>query len=113
MGRMTSLENRFHVGIQIYTVENSKGKVVATLVRRANPNFKDQLNLQLSETDTGEQHFSYIYDLKRFSHIYKCSKCGQLWADAYKCNRHAATCDTITKEKYPAGFFKVKATIFE
>ena len=113
MERMTSLENKFHVGIQIYTSENSKGKTIATLVKRANPNFKNQLNLLLSETDTGEQHFSYIYDLKRFSHMYKCSKCGQLWGDSYKCNRHASTCDTITKEKYPAGFFKVKATIFE
>ena len=79
----------------------------AYLIRRANPNFKDRMVLDLSETEGGAYLFSNVYDLKQYAQSFKCGKCGQLWDRAWKCECHESTCDTMTVEIYPEGHFQI------
>ena len=106
------LENVFQVGVQIYTIERKNDFPTATLIRRANPNFKDKMNLDLTELGT-EFHFAYIFDLGKYCATFRCAKCGQLWDRASKCIRHEGTCDTMTREEYPIGHFELRSTVFE
>ena len=110
---MDALEHKFRIGIQVYTLEKRQEKTVATLIRRANPNYTDRMVLDLSELSDGEYHFALIHDLAKYSYTFQCGKCGQLWPKSWFCDRHAATCDTTTDESYPSGHFKIPLTVFE
>ena len=112
MNELDQLEKCFNIGIQVYTGGSIKEKKFAQLIRQANPEYDDRLNLEYTETE-GQFHFSYIHDLKTFCSFYKCSKCGQLWPDSFRCERHMKTCDTTTAEKFPEGHFKIRPTVFE
>ena len=81
--QIDQIEHIFQIGVKIYTVKQENQKRVALLVRRPNPNYKDLMCLDLSETEAGVSHFSYIYDVSAYSKAHECGKCGQLWDRAY------------------------------
>ena len=110
--QIDKLENFFQVGVQIYAIERNNDLPTAILIRRANPNFKDKMNLDLTESGS-EFHFAYIFDLAKYCATFRCAKCGQLWDRASKCARHEGTCDTMTREDFPIGHFKLSPTVFE
>ena len=58
----------FRVNITVYEL----GEVSAKLVHRSLGKHADTMFVNLYET-----HFSYIRDMKKFSHSYTCSKCGE------------------------------------
>ena len=58
----------FRVNITVYEL----GEVSAKLVRRSLGKHADTIFVNLYKS-----HFSYIRDMKKFSHSYMCSKCGE------------------------------------
>ena len=75
----------FRVNITVYEL----GEVSAKLVRRSLGKHADTMFVNLYET-----HFSYIRDMKKFSHSYTCSKCGEsLWKYPFKLKTHELTCE--------------------
>ena len=70
------VDTKFKTNVVIYQlVKTPDGKTVAELVRRSPAQYPETMYLNLYET-----HFSYIHDIKAYSHSYKCSKCGEsLW----------------------------------
>ena len=79
MADIGRLEQTFNLGIQIYTFVDKRGHGGgAYLVRRANPNFKDVMHLDISNKDTtGLPHFKYIHDLKAYAASFRCGQCLQ------------------------------------
>ena len=65
--QIDQIEHIFQIGVEIYTAKQGNQKRVALLVRRPNPNYKDLMCLDLSETEAGVLHFSYIYDVSAYS----------------------------------------------
>ena len=61
-----------------------------------------------------EAHFSYIKDIRMYSHSYKCSKCEQaLWKCPYDLHRHELTCEAGVNRIYKGGVYRPPASIFE
>jgi hypothetical protein len=58
-----------------------------------------------------EQHFSYIKDLRSYSHSYLCSKCDRLWKHVGKLHRHERTCTGDVIYKYPGGVYHTTQTV--
>ena len=73
---LSKIEATFDVNVCVYKLEEiSDGTTVGELVRRSPCQYIETMYLNLYET-----HFSYIRDIKVYSHSYKCSKCGEsLW----------------------------------
>ena len=70
----------FPVNITVYEPD----EVSAKLVRRSLGKHADNMFVNMCET-----HFSYIRDMKKFSHSYMCSKCGEsLWRYPSMLKRH-------------------------
>ena len=61
-----------------------------------------------------ETHFSYIKDIRMYSHSYKCSKCEQaLWKTPQDLLRHERTCTEGIKRVYTGGVYRPPSSIFE
>ena len=63
--------------------ENEDGRVYAKLVRRSPYSYDSTMFLNLYLT-----HFSYIFDLAKYSKAYGCSKCDKIWSSRFRMNRH-------------------------
>ena len=86
-----SLEDCYKVGIRIYMLEKRGSEYIAILQRRPNPLYDEVIDLDLSQNLDGDMHFSYIHDIKQYSHTFKCASCGQRWPSAWACSHHART----------------------
>ena len=65
------VETKFKTNVVIYQlVKTPDGKTVAELVRRSPAQYPETMYLNVYEA-----HFSYIKDIRMYSHSYKCSKC--------------------------------------
>ena len=72
---LVELEQVFSLNVYVYDLQETEaGDIAARLVRRSPYKYDDTMNLNLYE-----QHFSYIKDLRSYSHSYLCSKCDRLW----------------------------------
>ena len=61
-----------------------------------------------------EAHFSYIKDIRMYSHSYKCSKCEQaLWKSSRELHRHESTCEGGIRRVYKCGVYRPPSSIFE
>ena len=98
MADIGRLEQTFNLGIQIHTFVDKRGHGGgAYLVRRANPNFKDVMHLDISNKDTtGLPHFKYIHDLNAYAASFRCGQCLQ---PLKTCARNVPQRDS--KEKKP------------
>ena len=77
------VEHVFRVNITVYEF----GEVSAKLVLRSLGKHADTMFVNMYET-----LFSHIRDMKKFSHSYMCSKCGEkLWKYPSKLKRHELT----------------------
>ena len=73
---LSKIEATFGVNVVVYKLDEiTDGTTVGELVRRSLGHYADTMFVNLHEP-----HFSYIRDMKSYSHSYKCSKCGEsLW----------------------------------
>ena len=104
------VESKFKTNVVVYQlVEIDNGKTMAELVRRSPAQYQETMYLNLYEA-----HFSYIKDIRMYSHSYKCSKCEQaLWKCPYDLHRHELTCEAGVNRIYKGGVYRPPASIFE
>ena len=61
-----------------------------------------------------ESHFSYIKDIRMYSHSYKCSKCeNSLWKYPSLLKRHELTCEAGVRHVYNGGVYHPPPSVFE
>ena len=104
------VESKFKTNVFVYQlVEIDNGKTMAELVRRSPAQYQETMYLNLYEA-----HFSYIKDIRMYSHSYKCSKCEQaLWKCPYDLHRHELTCEAGVNQIYKGGVYRPPSSIFE
>ena len=107
---LSKIEATFGVNVVVYKLDEiTDGTTVGELVRRSLGHYADTMFVNLHET-----HFSYIRDMKSYSHSYKCSKCGEsLWKYPSLLKRHELTCEAGVRHVYNGGVYRPPASIFE
>ena len=60
-----------------------------------------------------ESHFSYISDINKYSHSYRCRTCDSVWKTVYKLHRHEYSCESTVKRVYPGGVYNSPQSIFQ
>ena len=110
LDELDKVETKFKTNICVYQlVEIADGKTTAELVRRSMGHYTETMYLNLYET-----HFSYIKDIRMYSHSYKCSKCEQaLWKTPQDLLRHERTCEGGIRRVYKGGVYRPPSSIFE
>ena len=110
LDELDKVETTFKTNVFVYKlVEIADGKTTAELVRRSMGHYTETMYLNLYEA-----HFSYIKDIRMYSHSYKCSKCEQaLWKSPYHLHRHERTCTEGIKRVYKGGVYRPPSSIFE
>ena len=110
LDELDKVETTFKTNVFVYKlVEIADGKTTAELVRRSMGHYTETMYLNLYEA-----HFSYIKDIRMYSHSYKCSKCEQaLWKSPYHLHRHERTCTEGIKRVYKGGVYHPPLSIFE
>ena len=51
--------------------------------------------------------------MKKYAKSYRCSRCGKVWKDGFKLNRHEKTCEAKVDYIFPGGAYKTPMTIFQ
>ena len=104
------VETKFKTNVVIYQlVKTPDGKTVAELVRRSAAQYPETMYVHLYET-----HFSYIRDMKKFSHSYRCSKCeNSMWKRPAWLEQHELRCEAGVNRIYKGGVYRPPASIFE
>ena len=104
------VEATFDVNVCVYKlVPTGNEKTKAEIVRRSLCSYAQTMYLNLYES-----HFSYIKDIRMYSHSYKCSKCEQaLWKTPQDLLRHERTCTEGIKRVYKGGVYRPPSSIFE
>ena len=107
---LSKIEATFDVNVVVYKLDEiTDGKTTAELVRRSPCQYIETMYLNLYEA-----HFSYIKDIRMYSHSYKCSKCEQaLWKSSWELHRHERTCEAGVNRIYKGGVYRPPASIFE
>ena len=107
---LSKIEATFDVNVCVYKlVPTGNEKTKAEIVRRSLCSYAQTMYLNLYEA-----HFSYIKDIRMYSHSYKCSKCEQaLWKSPYHLHRHERTCTEGIKRVYKGGVYHPTPSIFQ
>ena len=107
---LSKIEATFDVNVVVYKLDEiTDGKTTAELVRRSPCQYIETMYLNLYEA-----HFSYIKDIRMYSHSYKCSKCEQaLWKSSWELHRHERTCEGGIRRVYKGGVYRPPSSIFE
>ena len=110
LDELDKVETTFKTNVFVYKlVEIADGMTTAELVRRSMGHYTETMYLNLYEA-----HFSYIKDIRMYSHSYKCSKCEQaLWKSPYHLHRHESTCEAGVNRIYKGGVYRPPSSIFE
>ena len=107
---LSKIEATFGVNVVVYKlVPTGNEKTKAEIVRRSLCSYAQTMYLNLYEA-----HFSYIKDIRMYSHSYKCSKCEQaLWKSPWELHRHERTCEAGVNRKYKGGVYHPPPSVFE
>ena len=61
-----------------------------------------------------ESHYSYIQDIGKYCHSYRCRKCGDsLWKRPWKLHRYESTCEGGIRRVYKGGVYRPPSSVFE
>ena len=102
---LPKVESMFEVNIVVYNLREES----AELVRRSLGKHDNIMYVNLYES-----HFSYIQDMKSYSHSYMCSKCeNSLWKYPSWLKIHESTCEGGIRRVYKGGVYRPPASIFE
>ena len=104
------VESKFKTNVVVYQlVEIDNGKTMAELVRRSPAQYQETMYANLHES-----HYSYIQDIGKYCHSYRCRKCGDsLWKCPYDLHRHELTCEVGVNRKYKGGVYHPPPSVFE
>ena len=102
---LPKVESMFEVNIVVYNLREES----AQLVRRSLGKHDNIMYVNLYES-----HFSYIQDMKSYSHSYMCSKCeNSLWKYPSLLKRHELTCEAGVRHIYNGGVYHPPPSVFE
>ena len=102
---LPKVESVFEVNIVVYNLREES----AQLVRRSLGKHDNTMYVNLYEP-----HFSYIQDMKSYSHSYMCSKCeNSLWKYPSLLKRHELTCEAGVRHVYNGGVYHPPPSVFE
>ena len=102
---LPKVESVFEVNIVVYNLREES----AQLVRRSLRKHDNTMYVNLYEP-----HFSYIQDMKSYSHSYMCSKCeNSLWKYPSLLKRHELTCEAGVRHVYNGGVYHPPPSVFE
>ena len=102
---LPKVESVFEVNIVVYNLREES----AQLVRRSMGKHDKTMYVNLYEP-----HFSYIQDMKSYSHSYMCSKCeNSLWKYPSLLKRHELTCEAGVRHIYNGGVYHPPPSIVE
>ena len=104
------VESKFKTNVVVYQlVEIDNGKTMAELVRRSPAQYQETMYANLHES-----HYSYIQDIGKYCHSYRCRKCGDsLWKSSLELHRHERTCEGGIRRVYKCGVYRPPSSIFE
>ena len=104
------VESKFETNVVVYQlVEIDNGKTMAELVRRSPAQYQETMYVNLHES-----HYSYIQDIGKYCHSYRCRKCGDsLWKRPWELHRHESTCEAGVNRIYKGGVYQPPSSIFQ
>ena len=104
------VESKFETNVVVYQlVEIDNGKTMAELVRRSPAQYQETMYVNLHES-----HYSYIQDIGKYCHSYRCRKCGDsLWKRPWELHRHESTCEAGVRHVYNGGVYHPPPSVFE
>ena len=104
------VESKFETNVGVYQlVEIDNGKTMAELVRRSPAQYQETMYVNLHES-----HYSYIQDIGKYCHSYRCRKCGDsLWKRPWELHRHESTCEAGVNRIYKGGVSRPPSSVFE
>ena len=118
------LEILFEVNVFVYNLESTeddgeegdenneeekeKPEIAAHLVYRSHRHYACTLYLKMHK-----KHFSYIKDMKHYSHSFCCFRCGKYWKTGFQLNRHKRICDAKVQYKFPGEAYTIPKTVFD
>ena len=100
---LSKIEATFGVNVVVYKLdESTDGTTTAELVRRSTGCGKTTMYVNLHES-----HYSYIQDIGKYCHSYRCRKCGDsLWKRPWELHRHESTCEGGIRRVYKGGVYR-------
>ena len=99
------VESVFEVNIVFYNLRDES----AQLVRRSLGKHDNTMYVNLYES-----HFSYIQDMKSYSHSYMCSKCEySMRKYQSRLEKHELTCEAGVRHVYNGGVYHTTPSIFQ
>ena len=104
------VESKFETNVVVYQlVKIDNGKTMAELVRRSPAQYQETMYVNLHES-----HYSYIQDIGKYCHSYRCRKCGDsLWKRPWELHRHEITCEAGVRHVYNGGVYHPPPSVFE
>ena len=110
LDELDKVETKFKTNVCVYQlVEIADGKTTAELVRRSPAQYQETMYVNLHES-----HYSYIQDIGKYCHSYRCRKCGDsLWKCPWKLHRHESTCGGGIRRVYKGGVYRPPSSVFE
>ena len=107
---LPKIEATFDVNVVVYKlVATGNEKTMAEIVRRSLCSYAQTMYLNVYET-----HYSYIKDIHKYCHSYRCRKCGDsLWKWQRDLHRHESVCVGGIRRIYPGGVYQPSPSIFQ
>ena len=107
---LSKIEATFGVNVVVYKLDEiADGKTMAELVRRSPAQYQETMYANLHES-----HYSYIQDIGKYCHSYRCRKCGDsLWKRPWELHRHESTCEAGVNRIYKGGVYRPPSSVFE
>ena len=104
------VESKFETNVVVYQlVKIDNGKTMAELVRRSPAQYQETMYVNLHES-----HYSYIQDIGKYCHSYRCRKCGDsLGKRPWELHRHESTCEAGVRHVYNGGVYHPPPSVFE
>ena len=104
------VESKFETNVVVYQlVKIDNGKTMAELVRRSPAQYQETMYVNLHESQ-----YSYIQDIGKYCHSYRCRKCGDsLWKRPWELHRHESTCEAGVRHVYNGGVYHPPPSVFE
>ena len=110
LDELDKVETTFKTNVFVYQlVKIDNGKTMAELVRRSPAQYQETMYVNLHES-----HYSYIQDIGKYCHSYRCRKCGDsLWKRPWELHRHESTCEAGVRHVYNGGVYHPPPSVFE
>ena len=107
---LSKIEATFDVNVVVYKlVTTGNEKTMAEIVRRSLCSYAQTMYLNVYET-----HYSYIKDIHKYCHSWRCVKCQvSLWKTQQHLLRHERTCEAGVNRIYKGGVYRPPPSIFQ